>query len=241
MWWTHAPQLSWHRATSPRDIIETMSDEPDSIQDNEKSKSRPKVIFESGKKSSQRRNFSEFQLRQMKQGQATPIIAHNQTPNPLDYSVLLYCPPLDRSDSQYSVKPICQPMSETLPHRPWRHTPAVAGPRFDSFTTSSSSSCCQRSDSRCSCRQLQLKVVDCTKVEPIYDRVVSWLEALPPHLIKLLSISICISFELFQNQGKLLKCIKICHIWFLVCKLIDQKHSYQIKIMLHNVSYGWTC
>lgn len=47
--------------------------------------------------------------------------------------------------------------------------------RLDSLT-SSSSSCCRRPDSSCSCQhRYRFKTVDHNQIDPVYDRVLSWL------------------------------------------------------------------
>jgi len=169
MWWVpNTPHLSWQRAISPRDIIDIMSDDPGSIQqENEdclikKNTTRSKGVQDSARKSTLSRKHSNFKPENLKKGQ-------------LDYQVFMYHPPHDQHSDPvpYSVKAICQ----VADNRSCRYSPAHAVPRFDSFNYSSSnSSCCHRSESRCSCRQLHLKVLNCNQTEPVYDRVVSWLE-----------------------------------------------------------------
>ena len=110
-----------------------------------------------------------------------PRVVHqmSDTKKPANERVLVSYPTFDCPNSFRPFSHAKVPYHALSPHS---HCDKNICRRFDSLT-SSSSSCCRRPDSSCSCRhekRYRFQPVDPGPRDPVYDRVVSWLKSDSP-------------------------------------------------------------
>ena len=104
------------------------------------------------------------------------VVRHHNSKNFEGERVLVNYPTFDCPNSFRPFSHATVPYHALSPH-PQCHLQTSNGVcrRIDSLT-SSSSSCCRRPESSCSCHpRYRFKTVDQNQVDPVYDRVLSWL------------------------------------------------------------------